>query len=53
MLFRSGLTGVQMTQAAADVCTLAVSVPLTISVLKEMAVKGQQEKAMEVSREKE
>lgn len=48
-----GLTGVQMTQAAADVCTLAVSVPLTISVLKEMAVKDQQEKAMEVSRERE
>lgn len=47
-----GLTGVQMTQAAADVCTLAVSVPLTISVLKEMA-QNQQEIGKEMAREAE
>lgn len=31
-----GLFGVQLTQAAADVCTLAVSIPLALSVLNEM-----------------
>ena len=31
-----GLLGVQMTQAAADVGTLLVSIPLAISVLNEM-----------------
>lgn len=31
-----GLLGVQMTQAVADVCTLLLSIPLTLSVLKEM-----------------
>ncbi|MDE7332635.1 MAG: MATE family efflux transporter [Lachnospiraceae bacterium] len=46
-----GLTGVQMTQAAADICTLAVSVPLTISVLKEMALKNAQEKTCQVKKE--
>lgn len=31
-----GLLGVQMTQAVSDVCTLLLSVPLSLSVLKEM-----------------
>lgn len=31
-----GLLGVQITQAAADVCTFILSVPLALSVLKEM-----------------
>ena len=31
-----GLLGVQMTQAVSDVCTLLVSIPLSLSVLKEM-----------------
>ncbi len=31
-----GLLGVQMTQAAADVCTLVLSIPLALSVLNEM-----------------
>lgn len=31
-----GLLGVQITQAAADVCTFILSVPLSLSVLKEM-----------------
>ena len=31
-----GLLGVQMTQAVSDVCTLVLSIPLTISVLNEM-----------------
>lgn len=33
-----GLLGVQMTQAAADICTLAVSIPLSLSVLNEMKI---------------
>ena len=31
-----GLLGVQMTQAVSDVCTLILSIPLSLSVLKEM-----------------
>lgn len=31
-----GLFGVQVTQAVADVCTLTVSIPLSLSVLREM-----------------
>lgn len=46
-----GLTGVQVTQAAADVCTLAVSVPLTLSVLKEMAQKSALEEVQEINKE--
>lgn len=36
-----GLTGVQMCQSIADVCALLLSIPLGVSVLKEM--KGQEE----------
>lgn len=37
-----GLLGVQMTQAIADVCTLILSIPLTISVLNEMKTAQQE-----------
>lgn len=36
-----GLMGIEMTQAVADLCSLALTLPLTIKVLKEMSVPGQ------------
>lgn len=46
-----GLLGVQLTQAAADVCTLLLSVPLALSVLKEM--KTQENLILKAHSEKE